>query len=206
MTVIAVPNADFPPPPDTLSLASAVMRSLAELEPGLVEDLGLETERGRAMFRELLWVHRAIRRDLEIVEALAADVDEGLGGDAVEERLEALKTGGPLWQLKVSCLRYCSFVHSHHNAEDVMLFPALRAANPSIDEVVDRLESDHARVSDLLDAVEAAARALNGTDDGGARERVVAGLRDLHGHLLEHLSYEELQAGPTMRRLDGLAR
>ena len=116
-----------------------------------------------------------------------------------------LKTTGPLWQLKVNCLRYCRFVHAHHGAEDVLLFPALRAVDPSIGPVVDRLEADHARVSDLLDVVEAAARELTDTDGGDARRRVIEGLQDLHGHLLEHLDYEERNAGPTIRRLDRLA-
>jgi hypothetical protein len=145
-----------------------------------------------------------VRRDLEIVERLAADVAEGLPGEAVEDALGELKTNGPLWQLKVNCLRYCSFVHSHHGAEDVLLFPVLRAADPSIGPVVDRLESDHVRVSDLLDAVEDAARALTDTDGGDARQRVIDSLQELHVHLLEHLDYEEQNAGPTMRRLEHL--
>jgi hypothetical protein len=169
------------------------------------EAVGSETDRGRAMFQELLWVHSAIRRDLEIVEQLAADVREGLPGEAVEDALAELKTNGPLWRLKVNCLRYCRFVHAHHGAEDVLLFPALRAADTSIGPVVDRLEADHRRVSDLLNVVEAAARALTETDHDDARRRVIGGLHDLHVHLLEHLDYEELQAGPTIRRLEGLA-
>jgi hypothetical protein len=166
---------------------------------------GPETDRGRALFVELLWVHSIIRRDLKIVERLAADVGEGLPGEAVQDALGELKAGGPLWQLKVNCLRYCGHVHAHHGAEDVLLFPALRAADPSISPVVDRLEADHARVSDLLDVVEAAARALTDTDGADARRRVIDGLRDLHVQLLEHLDYEERHAGPTMRRLDQLA-
>jgi hypothetical protein len=163
-----------------------------------------ETDRGRAMFEELLWVHSIIRRDLGIIEQLAADVSDGLPGQAVQDALSELKTGGPLWQLKVNCLRYCRHVHAHHGAEDVLLFPALRATDPEIGPVVDRLEADHARVSDLLDAVEAAARALTDTEAGDARQRVVDGLGELHVHLLEHLDFEELNAGPTIRRLDRL--
>jgi Hemerythrin HHE cation binding domain len=166
--------------------------------------IGSETDRGRAIFEELLWVHSIIRRNLEIVEQLAADVDEGLSGEAVQDALEELKADGPLWRLKVNCLRYCRQVHAHHGAEDVLLFPALRATDPSIGSVVDRLEADHARVSDLLDVVEAAARALTDTNGDDARQRVVDGLRDLHVHLLEHLDFEERRAGPTMRRLEQL--
>lgn len=165
----------------------------------------LETERGRAMFAELQWVHSMIRRNLAVVKQLAADVGEGLGGEEVQSALEELKTAGPLWQLKVNCLRYCSFVHAHHGAEDALLFPALRRLDPSIGPVVDRLESDHARVSDLLDNVETAARSLTDSGGGDARQRVIDGLTDLHVHLLEHLDYEELNAGPVLRRLDHLA-
>jgi len=38
MTVIAVPNQQFPPPEDALSLAGAVIGSLAELEPELIAE------------------------------------------------------------------------------------------------------------------------------------------------------------------------
>jgi hypothetical protein len=164
-----------------------------------------ETAQGRALFEELLWVHSFIRRDLTIVEQLAADVREGLAGEAVQNALAELETTGPLWQLKVNCLRYCRFVHAHHGAEDVLLFPALRAVDRSIGPVVDRLEADHRRVSDLLDVIEAAAVSLTDPDGENARQRVVDGLRELHLHLLEHLDYEEGNAGPTMRRLDRLA-
>ena len=113
-----------------------------------------ETEQGKALFEELLWVHRILRRDLDTVERLAHEVASGMSGQDLEAELRELKTSGPLWQLKVSCLRYCRFVHMHHNAEGVLLFPALRAADASIAPVVDRLD------------------------------------------------YEELQAGPVMRRLE----
>jgi hypothetical protein len=154
---------------------------------------GPETDRGKAMFEELLWVHSAIRRDLQILQQLAADVGGGLSGREVQDALRELKSTGPLWQLRVNCLRYCRFVH------------ALRAANPTIGSVVDRLEADHARVSDLLDAVEAAAAALRDAADGDARRRLIDGLGELRAHLLEHLDYEELRAGPTLRRLERLA-
>ncbi len=84
-----------------------------------------------------------------------------------------------------------------------MLFPALREADPAIGPVVDRLEADHRRVSDLLDAVEAAAARLTATEED-ARADVVLALDELHAHLLEHLDYEELRAGPVLRRLERL--
>jgi hypothetical protein len=163
-------------------------------------DLPEETEQGKALFQELLWVHGAIRRDLETVEGLAAAVADGLPAERAREWIESLKTDGPLWQLKFNCLRYCRFVHMHHNAEDTLFFPRLREANPAIAPVVDKLEADHRAVSDLLDEVEASAAALD-DEDGSARGRLVDGLGALAESLLAHLDYEEESAGPTIRAL-----
>jgi iron-sulfur cluster repair protein YtfE (RIC family) len=160
-----------------------------------------ETEQGRALFAELLWVHDAIRRDLARVEELAGEVVAGLPAAEARDRIEDLRTNGPLWRLKISCLNYCRFVHSHHNAEDSLFFPILRAANPDAAPVIDRLEAEHRTVSDLLDEVEAAAGELDG-DDRAPRERLSAGLVALAEQLLAHLAYEESEAGPTIRSLD----
>jgi hemerythrin HHE cation binding domain-containing protein len=166
----------------------------------MAPDLPAETDVGRALFEELLWVHGAIRRDLETVEGLAAEVLDGLPAEQARERVEELKTNGPLWQLKANCLRYCRFVHMHHNAEDSLFFPRLREANPGLDPVVDKLEADHRVVSDLLDEVEAAAGELD--EETARRRRLAEGLRSLATELLAHLDYEELEAGPTIRGLD----
>src|SRR6266704_2112324 len=90
--------------------------------------------RGEAMVAELKWVHGMIRNDLRIIREVA-------------DELRSLAAAGPLWQLKINCLQYCRFVHSHHHAESVLLFPALRRANPQLGPVVDKLEGDHARVA-----------------------------------------------------------
>ncbi len=160
-----------------------------------------ETEQGRALFEELLWVHDAIRRDLATVERLACEVLSDLPTEEAWQQIQDLKTSGPLWQLKVNCVRYCRFVHSHHNAEDALFFPTLRAANAAVGTVIDRLEAEHRLVSDLLDAVEAGAAELDGEDEF-SRTRLSAGLTELAEQLLAHLSYEEREAGPTIRSLD----
>ena len=165
------------------------------------EEATPETAQGRAIFEELLWVHSAIRRDLATVAGLAEAVGDGMKAGEVRDRIEGLRTNGPLWQLKINCLQYCRFVHAHHNHEDALFFPRLRAANPELDPVVDRLEADHRRVSDLLDETEAAAAALEDEDCAESRDRLVAALGELGEQLLAHLDYEEERAGPTIRRL-----
>jgi iron-sulfur cluster repair protein YtfE (RIC family) len=156
-------------------------------------------EPGQQLFDELQWVHERIRHDLALCEDLAQRVSDGLSPEQVRAEIRELQTSSPLWKLRVNCLYYCRFVHSHHHAEDVLLFPALRASDPAMEPVVDKLEADHRAVSDLLDEVEAAADALLVEDAGDVRNRVIVALGDLRGELIAHLSYEEQMAGPTIR-------
>jgi hypothetical protein len=160
-----------------------------------------ETARGRMLYRMLLAVHANIRRELTRVEQLAAAVLNGLPAQGVHEELEALRSNSMLWQFQISCLRYCSFVHMHHHAEDVQFFDELEQTHPAIRPVVERLRADHSAVSDYLDAVEAAARALSEDDSHDARQAVAHALEALKGHLLAHLDYEEQNVAATTRRL-----
>jgi len=126
-------------------------------------------------------------------------VDAGAPAAVVRDTVEELQTRGPLWQLRVNCLQYCSIVHSHHHLESALLFPAIRESDPEkLGEVVDRLESDHVRISGLLDDVEHATRAMT-SDDADVRQRLSGALNELSDHLLEHLAYEEESIGPVLR-------
>jgi hypothetical protein len=154
---------------------------------------------GEALVEQLRWVHDMIRRDLGTVRRMAADVAEGQPAAEIRAGLAELATNGPLWQLKINCLQYCRFVHLHHHTESALLFPELRRTNPALSPVVDKLEADHAAVSDLLDEVEAAARALSGREDPSIRERLVDALHSLATDLLAHLQYEEEQISGTLR-------
>lgn len=149
-------------------------------------------------------MHAVIRRDLDTVRRLSVEVGDGLSPEELHGALAELQANGPLWQLKINCLRYCRFVHMHHGAEDALLFPRLRGENPGLAPVVDRLEADHRRVSELLDDVERAAAALTDADSDATRGRVALALDVLAEGLLEHLDFEEQNAGPTIRRMDHL--
>jgi len=164
-------------------------------------DYGQETVRGRVTYRLLLSVHAALRSDLERVERLAAQALDGISAEELTRELDEIKRKGMLWRLKVDCLRYCRFVHSHHNAEDVGFFPELRATNPAIAPVIDRLEADHRKVSDLLDEVETVAKALADDDGDATRKAVADALHALREELLAHLEYEERRLEETVLRL-----
>src|ERR1022692_367905 len=172
--------------------------------------------RGEAMVAELKWVHDMIRRDLRTVRQMAADVTAGLPAQEIQAGIRSLAANGPLWQLKINCLQYCRFVHSHHHAESIMLFPGLRRANPALNSVVDKLEADHLSISGLLDEVgEAAqersrldevgeaAQELSSREDPAVRERLSQALQKLSTDLLAHLQYEEENISDTLRTLPG---
>jgi iron-sulfur cluster repair protein YtfE (RIC family) len=137
-----------------------------------------------------------VRDDLATVRALAARVTDGLPRGALAAEIGSLQTNGVLWQLKAGCLHHCRFVHGHHSLEDAALFPVLRRANPDLGPVLERLNAEHRRVSDLLDEVESAAGAIE--ED---RTRVIEALDALAEQLLAHLDFEEESLGPTLRRL-----
>jgi hypothetical protein len=166
--------------------------------------------RGEARGAELKWVHDMIRRDLRTVRQMAADAAAGRAAGEIRAGIRSLAASGPLWQLKAGCLHYCRFVHSHHHAESVLLFPALRRTNPALNPVVDKLEADHASASDLLGEVETAARELSDMEDPAARElsgvedpagrtRLIDALHKLSADLLAHLQYEEDHISDTLR-------
>jgi hypothetical protein len=158
-----------------------------------------ETARGQWMYEALLTVHAHIRRDLDLIEALAEQALEGVEAEELRRQVHDLKRGSMLWRLQINCLRYCSFVHSHHSAEDADFFAELRDTNPAISPVIDRLQGEHRRVSDDLDDVEA------GQGSGGrgqqARAALVDTLRALRENLLAHLDYEERSIEATVRRV-----
>ncbi len=130
---------------------------------------------------------------------MAADTEAGQPAGAIRGAIQSLASGSAVWQLKVSCLQHCRFVHSHHTHESMLLFPALREANPALAAVVNKLETDHAHVSDLLDEVEAASHQLGQAGEPAARERLVTALRTLGADLLAHLEYEEEHISGTLR-------
>jgi hypothetical protein len=165
---------------------------VTETEPGP------PNPQGEAMVEELKWVHGMIRRDLRTVRQMAADTAAGLPAEGIAARLRTLAAGGPLWQLKINCLQYCRFVHSHHHAESILLFPELRRANPALNPVVDKLEADHLAVSGLLDDVASAAQELGEQEDPATRQRLIGALQQLSTDLLAHLDYEEENISGTL--------
>lgn len=162
-------------------------------------DEGKTHPRGEAMLNELLFIHEMLRENLQVVATVSADVANGAALDTITEQIQALKSSSLVWRLRAGCIQYCHFVHGHHQHEDHLWFPTLRLLNPALHTVIDRLQSDHKIVAQLLDNVETVAAQI--VENDTARPMLVQALNKLSEHLLAHLAYEEANLAPTLRRI-----
>jgi iron-sulfur cluster repair protein YtfE (RIC family) len=136
-----------------------------------------------------------LRPDLITLQRLAARVADGAAVADVKVELETLQTSGPLFQLRVNCLSYCSTLECHHGGEDAILFPAVRRAAPQLTAAVDRLEADHRVVAALLGHIEQLAHDLSVRSP---RSALVEALDDLSSNLSRHLDLEEATLQPVL--------
>ncbi len=88
---------------------------------------------------------------------------------------------------------------THHTIEDQSMFPRLRAADPRLAPVVERLEAEHGVIHEVLEGVDQALVAFVGAAADGAGLRQV--VDELTDRLLSHLDYEERELCDPIGRL-----
>ena len=87
----------------------------------------------------------------------------------------------------------------HHTLEDRGVFPHLRAADPRLAPVIDRLEQEHVAIHGVLEEVDRALVAFVSAPDGDKQLAEAADL--LANTLLSHLAYEERELVEPLARL-----
>ena len=119
--------------------------------------------------------HAALRRDLDrAAAAIGASPPPGpVQRVALAQHLQTLM----------------SRLHGHHAGEDAWLWPTLRAADPSIGGLLDRMEADHLAIAGAMEQVVAAATEYETSPAG--RDGVLHALSALRGVLDPHLRAEE---------------
>jgi Hemerythrin HHE cation binding domain len=141
---------------------------------------------GDADLTLMLAAHEALRRDLTGLARAAAAQATGAGrGDP--DRRRAVQHGWAVFQRQL---------HTHHTAEDELVWPALRdrlAASDAARSVLDAMEAEHQQIDPLLAAVDRAMRQPGG-DDGTLADTVDVLTMALHGHL----AHEERDALPLI--------
>lgn len=128
----------------------------------------------------VLMSHHGLRRDLACFHAALARMD---GRERTAEVLQAE------WH------RYRMTLHGHHEAEDNRMFPHLRAVQPALLPVLERLTAEHALLEPLLERGDRAFAALpNAT-------LATAVLAELSAVLERHLAFEEATVIPLFREV-----
>jgi hypothetical protein len=148
------------------------------------------TPGGRAASAQLVAVHNMLREELADIRDLIMSVQKGAkdAGQARSE-LNQVSMRQNNWTMGAYCQSYCRVVTAHHSAEDVAVFPYLRARERALGPVLDRLHSEHVVIHGVLDAVDAALVTFISEPDAVTDLQEVADL--LSDTLLSHLAYEE---------------
>lgn len=145
----------------------------------------------------LVAIHDHLRQELAQVHDLVEQVARGhVDVGAARSMINTMTLRQNSWTLGTYCESYCRVVTTHHTIEDATMFPRLRAADPSLGPVVDRLQREHHQVAEVLEDVDRALVEMVGSASVGLDgvRRAVTALSEV---LLAHLAYEEEQlVGP----------
>ncbi len=149
------------------------------------------TAREQAAGQHLIDVHDALRAELDQLRDLVEQVAAGTRNPAVVRSfINRMTIRQNHWTLGTFCETYCRTVTNHHTLEDRSVFPHLRRYEEGLAPVLDRLESEHEQIADMLERVDAALVALV-ADEADGIDRVGRAMDLLTDALLSHFAYEE---------------
>jgi hypothetical protein len=85
-----------------------------------------------------------------------------------------------------------TFLHTHHEGEDLMVWPRLLERVPAeIDPLIETMEAQHAGLAKALDDLKAKAADWRATSAAGERDVLAGAATDLLPRIAEHLDLEE---------------
>jgi hypothetical protein len=127
------------------------------------------TGRAVAWAEEMQRVHDRLRQAVAVARDAAGDAS----------------AGGRERDVLLHCWGFCQALAGHHAGEDAVLFPALRAQQPALVPVLERLREDHEAIQRLLQTFSVAM-------DAGVGPRERQGHLDGIAAIMEsHFRYEE---------------
>jgi iron-sulfur cluster repair protein YtfE (RIC family) len=154
---------------------------------------------GRAIAGHLVQVHDHLRTELAQIRDLIGQV-RGSEMDVAQARsaINQMTLRSNSWTLGAYCASYCRVVTGHHSLEDQAVFPHLRASEPGLSPVIDRLASEHEVIHQVLQDVDAElVELVRGPGDFARLQQAADVLTDA---LLSHLAYEEAQLVEPLAR------
>lgn len=141
-----------------------------------------DSEFGGFDAQEMAIVHRAFRREIPLLGKMIAAVAPGdvKRAAVLAEHFTDLRSG----------------LINHHEGEDELLWPPMLTRVGLEREVVLRMEAQHERVVETLDAVDGLVAKWAPTAQAEARDRLVAALEEHRAVLVEHIDDEEAHLLP----------
>ena len=158
------------------------------------------TAHGRAIAGHLIEIHDHLRTELAQIRDLIGQVRDGAGAARVRSAINQMTLRQNSWTLGAYCASYCRIVTGHHTLEDQAVFPHLRAREPGLAPVLDRLADEHKTIHKVLEDVDAALVEHlrdSGTSGFDGLQEAADILTDV---LLSHLAYEEAQLVEPLAR------
>ena len=133
--------------------------------------------------RDMVTVHRFLRREFRLAPGLVERVGEG-------DVQRAALVGRHLDFMS-------EFLHHHHTAEDDVLWPVLLERVPDdLAPLVELMEAQHERVDELLQEINALVPVWTSTASAADRDRLAGLLAELYVGLHEHMEAEETRILP----------
>jgi hypothetical protein len=146
-----------------------------------------ELDHARPDTRDMLVVHTAIRREIGALPALVRGVADGdTGRSAVVGGHYALMA---------------RLLHIHHEGEDVALWPLLHERAPEADELVTRMEREHADLGAALHTADEVVPRWQADPTAALREEAAAAIEAVDRVLTQHLAEEEAEILPLAERV-----
>jgi hypothetical protein len=157
------------------------------------------TDLGRAVGQHLIDVHDHLRGELaqlrELVEQLRIGAVDPARARAFVSQMTIRQNN---WTVGAYCASYCRILTQHHSMEDVGIFPHLRAQEPGLSPVLDRLAEEHLIIHGVLETVDRAF--VTFLAEPGDFTSIDSALQALDHTLLSHLAYEESQLVEPLAR------
>ena len=153
---------------------------------------------GRAIAGHLVQVHDHLRTELAQIRDLISQAGDEVDVAQARSAINQMTLRSNNWTLGAYCASYCRMVTGHHSLEDQAVFPHLRASEPGLGPVIDRLASEHEVIHQVLQDVDAELVEL--VRDAGDFARLQQAADVLTDVLLSHLAYEEAQLVEPLAR------
>jgi Hemerythrin HHE cation binding domain len=194
---MAVPGVRPTPPPEPLTTVRLWDESARPTGPQPPEDAAYSAY-GRAVAGHLIGVHDHLRTELSQIRDLLRQVRDAEGAAQARSAINQMTLRNNRWTLGAYCASYCRIVTGHHSLEDQAVFPHLRAREPGLSPVLDRLASEHEVIHAVLEDLDAELVAVLARPGDFARLQQAADV--LTDVLLSHLAYEEAQLVEPLAR------